>query len=554
MGLFNRPASTAATNAASGSNAPTDMFSHSQSYSAILADQEQRRKEKAEKRSKKEGKRKSDEGIDESPKRKKRETPKKRTDNTPRRRISGNDIGNLLRESGLSRFADEESEDEQIVMEEVREKSRSPLKATRSKPTRSSSRTNGKGSAEAEAIEVGGSSGDEVRHDTAPVEEEDDESDEELAALARQARQRRLQRTHAATPDTATKSPTPREPGSDSPQTLPLPDPPVKILVISQIDQTSPLMVYRKLSQNLREIRLAWCGRQGFDQAFTDNVFLVHRMRKVYDVTTCRSLGLETDADGNITMKGAEGKEGVDQVALEAVTQDIYDRMLADKERADAKRREQWDPAANAGAGDETNLAEPVAEEFIGLVLKAKGKPDFKLKVKPVSQAWHPSNRVIVANIRHTDNTLLQDYQRVQEDFPRGGGQYCHARLRRRPTRPGGSSPKHRDLGTRRRRRPHFLVGFVAILMSHPAAETSPLCLLPLLRRRQVDRATQRHRPASALYPSCLVHISFISFSSPLFWFRLTAVRFNDWIIVDFSSSTCNRVSNVTLSSRTTVH
>jgi hypothetical protein len=514
MGLFNRPASVAATNAASGSNAPTDMFSHSQSYSAILADQEQRRKEKAEKRLKKEGKRKSDEGVDESPKRKKRESPKKRTDDIPRRRISGNDIGNLLRESGLSRFADEESEDEQIVMEEVREKSRSPLKTMRSKAMRSSSRISGKGPVDDEVIEVGGSSGDEVQtdgaqrgHDIAPVEDEDDESDEELAALARQARQRRLQRTHAATPDNATKSPTPREAASGSPQTLSLPDPPVKILVISQIDNTSPLMVYRKLSQNLKEIRLAWCGRQGFDQAFTDNVFLVHRMRKVYDVTTCKSLGLETDADGNITMKGAEGKEGVDQVALEAVTQDIYDRMLAEKERGDAKRREQWDPAATAGAGDETNPAEPVVEEFIGLVLKAKGKPDFKLRVKPVSQALHASNRLIVANIRPTDYTLLQDYQRVQEDIPRGGGQYHHARLRRRPTRPGGSSPKHRDLGTRRRRRPHFLVGFVAILMSHPAAETSLFVCFPCF---VVARWTGRHS-----YSVLLLHYT------PAVWYIL---------------------------------
>jgi hypothetical protein len=76
-------------------------------------------------------------------------------------------------------------------------------------------------------------------------------------------------------------------------------------------------------------------------------------MRKVYDVTTCKSLGLETDAEGNVTMKGAEGKEGCDQVALEAVTQDIYDKMLAEKDREDAKRRDKWDPAADAAAEDE---------------------------------------------------------------------------------------------------------------------------------------------------------------------------------------------------------
>jgi len=222
-----------------------------------------------------------------------------------------------------------------------------------------------------------------------PIEDEDDESDEELAALARQARQRRLQRTHAATPDVATKSPTPREAATESPhaglQSIPLPDPPVKILVVSQIDNTKPLLVYRKLSQNLREIRIAWCKRQGFDEAKTEEVFLVHRGRKVYDVTTCRSLGLETDAEGNITMKGAEAKEGVDQVALEAVTQNIFDKMLAEKAREEAKRRGKWDAPTEAGAQDEASATPVAAEELIGLVLKARGKPDFKLKVKPTT-------------------------------------------------------------------------------------------------------------------------------------------------------------------------
>ena len=91
------------------------MFSHSQSYNSILAEQEQRRKEKAEKR----GKRKSDEGAQESPDRKKKHTPKKKKeDDTPRRRISGQDVGGLLREVGISSNVDEYSEDEEIVMDE----------------------------------------------------------------------------------------------------------------------------------------------------------------------------------------------------------------------------------------------------------------------------------------------------------------------------------------------------------------------------------------------------------------------------------------------------
>lgn len=400
MGLFNRPKSTATASAASGSDGPVDIFSHSQSYTEILAEQ-QRQRESAGKRVKKEGKRKSDEGVDESPKRNKKETPRKtsrrKSEETPMKRISGLDVGGLLKEAAIPSYRDEESEDEQIFMEDVREKSRSPIKAARTRITRSSGRATGNGHNDTDAIELGGSSSDEAHtngaNNAVPGEEEDEESDEELAVLARQARQRRLQRTHAATPDTTTKSPTPREISSGSPHAGPqsssLPDPPVTILVFSQIDNTNPLKVYRKLSQNLKEIRLAWCKRQGFDESFTQGIFLVHRTRKVYDVTTCKSLGLETDAEGNITMKGAEGKEGVDQVALEAVTQDIYDRMLAEKERDDAKRRDKWDPDAEAGAEEEeTTAAQPVAEEMIGLVFRAKGKPDFKLKVKPVSQPF----------------------------------------------------------------------------------------------------------------------------------------------------------------------
>lgn len=125
MGLFNRPTSTAAAKAP-GSDGPVDMFSHSQSYSEILAERaerERRRKEKAEKRGKSEGKRKSDEGVEdeeESPKRSKRETPrKKKSVETPMRRISGQDVGSLLREAGLPRGFDGESEDELRITEKL---------------------------------------------------------------------------------------------------------------------------------------------------------------------------------------------------------------------------------------------------------------------------------------------------------------------------------------------------------------------------------------------------------------------------------------------------
>lgn len=398
MGLFNRPTATVAATAGSSSDQPSDIFSHSQSFNAILAEQAQRRKEKQEKqRGKSDGKRKSEEGSEESPRRQKRATPKKeKTEESPkRRRISGQDVGKLLEASGIfGRTVGDDSEDEQIVMEPPSQKA-SPQRKRRegSRLTRSSSKSVGIQHDDNEVIEVGESSGDEAQgmdvHGSMPAEQ-DDESDEELAALASQARQRRLRQTQSATPDITAKAPTSQAATAGSPQNFvessPLPDPAVKILIQSRIDNTNPLLVYRKLSQDLRDVRHAWCQRQNFDEDFTAQVFLIYRTRRVYDVTTVRSLGLETDPDGNITMRGAEGKDGVDQVALEAVTEGIFAKILSEKAKDEAKRLGQWDPDSKAGAEEETSAPEAAAEELIGIVLRAKGKPDFKLKVKPVSQ------------------------------------------------------------------------------------------------------------------------------------------------------------------------
>lgn len=403
MGLFNRPTSTSAKDGSSKENSqPNDIFSHSNSYGSILAEQERRRKEKAEKqRGRKESKRKSDEGFGESPRRESGQSSRRNeSEGSPkRRRISGHDVGGLLQKSGISTHADGKDEQEAILMEPSPEERESP-RQSRLNRRLGRNCSNSATARNQEVIELGGSSDDETSmgHSTgqhtrqsAPAQEEDDESDEELAALARQARQRRLQpQSNSGTPDVASKASPFQSGAADSPHTdrsVPPPhDPAVKILVTSQIANTNPLIVYRKLSQNLKEIRLAYCKRQGFDEDFTQQVFLIHRMRRVYDVTTCRSLGLDTDVDGNVTMKGAEGKEGVDQVALEAVTEDIFNQMRSEKAREDAKRAGQWDPEAEEEPENETPAEIPAAEELMGLVLKAKDKPDFRLKVKPVSQ------------------------------------------------------------------------------------------------------------------------------------------------------------------------
>lgn len=405
MGLFNRPTSKVASGSSKADNQSDDIFSHSNEYASIVAEQGRWRKEKAERaKSKREGKRKSEEGVGRSPEKTNGRTPKKKqSEESPkRRRLPGNEIGGLLKRSGIDVDSDGEDEEEEIMMEAVDEERESPKKA---RPGRRVGRQDpGSAAVEnvatSEVIELGDSTDDEASKGgsagkgpaqrPAPVQDEDDESDEELAALARQARHRRLQRnpsSMSATPDVTSKA-SPSQSGHADSNHLdqPPPDPPVKMLIVSRIADTGPLIVYRKLSQNLKEVRIAWCRHQGFDEDFTQRIFLIHRMRRVYDVTTCRSLGLDTDAEGKITMKGAEGKEGVDQLALEAVTEDIFNQLRDEKAKEDAKRTGQWDPEAYVETEEEAPAEKPAAEQLLGIVLKAKDKPDFKLKVKPVSQ------------------------------------------------------------------------------------------------------------------------------------------------------------------------
>ncbi|KAK0258490.1 hypothetical protein B0A54_06044 [Friedmanniomyces endolithicus] len=222
-----------------------------------------------------------------------------------------------------------------------------------------------------------------------PVEPVEQDSDDEFAELARAARARAKLREDSMkksqTP--GVKSPTPGQQVaslSRARSPTPPPDPHVSLLITSRIEGTKPLLVIRKLSQRLQEIRHVWCERQGFSKDFADGVYLIHRMRRVFDVTTCRSLGLGVDAEGNVTMKGAEGTEGVEKVALEAVTDDIYAQIKAERDREE-RIRQGLDVAEEeeAQAGASEAVAQPV-EPIVRILLISKERKDpFKLKVKP---------------------------------------------------------------------------------------------------------------------------------------------------------------------------
>lgn len=226
---------------------------------------------------------------------------------------------------------------------------------------------------------------------TKPSEYDDFElSDEEFPELAQQAREKarrkRLQADISATttpdPPAALESrsidqlagvhvPTPLPP--------PLPEPVISILITSRIPNTLPLIVNRRLSQRLREVRVTWCQKQNFTSDFSSTVVLTWRGKRLFDVTSCKSLGIGVDADGNIVTKGEKDILGEEnrQIHMEAMTEEMFeDRRKAKVEDPTVTTHEQ--------EMEEPVAAQPQQEEQVKIILKAKGFADFKLIVKPV--------------------------------------------------------------------------------------------------------------------------------------------------------------------------
>ncbi|KAM0802858.1 ubiquitin-2 like Rad60 SUMO-like-domain-containing protein [Usnea florida] len=211
----------------------------------------------------------------------------------------------------------------------------------------------------------------------APLAEDNESvSDDEFPELARRARE--TARRKRLEEDIASRTANPQDgqiswhgpmpPTSQS-------DPVLHILVTSSIDNTIPLIVSRRLSQRLKDVRLAWTKRQNFTSEFTDTVFLTWRGKRVFDVTTCRSLGISVDAIGRVSTKGDSLEEEGAQIHMEAMTARILEAYKK------AKRIETAGQEDVAAQEDAVRTQDD--EPQFRIILKAKGLADFKLQVRP---------------------------------------------------------------------------------------------------------------------------------------------------------------------------
>ncbi|KAK2812348.1 hypothetical protein FQN50_001347 [Emmonsiellopsis sp. PD_5] len=158
----------------------------------------------------------------------------------------------------------------------------------------------------------------------------------------------------------------------------------VKIYISSDLENTNDLIVHRKLDQNLGDVRLAWCARQGFNEDMTSKVYLTWKGRRLFDVTSCRGLRVQDEKPDDLPMiDELNDDDGSIPVHMEAVTEELHEER---------KRRMHKTPFDDS-EGSELETKEP--DNSFRLVIKAPDMEDFRIKVRPTN---HIHN--IISNLR----------------------------------------------------------------------------------------------------------------------------------------------------------
>ncbi|KAJ6020795.1 hypothetical protein N7540_006299 [Penicillium herquei] len=173
----------------------------------------------------------------------------------------------------------------------------------------------------------------------------------------------------------------PRETPSALPSKTPDPAPPVvedpavQILITSDIPNVKPLIVHRKMSQGLREVRLEWCRRQGFTSETQSAIYLTWQGRRLFDVTTCRSLGIKPAEPNSILSMDDdfEAEQKQLQIHMVAVTEDPLVMN-----RPGPSEPGELTPKPQSPEVEQTEDNEPMK-----LTLRSLGLSDLRIKARP---------------------------------------------------------------------------------------------------------------------------------------------------------------------------
>lgn len=164
-----------------------------------------------------------------------------------------------------------------------------------------------------------------------------------------------------------------------------------QLFISPEIPDSRPLLVKVRIDSTIGKARQAWCEMQRFDDEMVRNVFFTWKGTRIYDSTRIESLGIKKDAHGNLFVDGDTNlydDTNVPKVAVEAWTEKLFQqRRKEDAAEAEARKK-----AAEASPEVEEKEPTPppvVKVNKVRLILKAKGREDFKLGVNPDTTFAH---------------------------------------------------------------------------------------------------------------------------------------------------------------------
>ncbi|KAJ9606292.1 hypothetical protein H2200_009253 [Cladophialophora chaetospira] len=177
-------------------------------------------------------------------------------------------------------------------------------------------------------------------------------------------------------------------------------DPEIKILIHSKIPSAKSLIVKRKASQSLKQVKEFWCRKFDLEDSVARQVFFTWNGTRLFDSTTMRGIirGLKKDhyqkqrsfsldgdeeADGAFDERSAKDPSN-GNILLEAMTQEIYDRKLREKERQQQEDAT-GDEETPESEGEKQATAPAVDENaiIIRLVSNNKELEPMQLRVRP---------------------------------------------------------------------------------------------------------------------------------------------------------------------------
>ncbi|KAJ5487952.1 hypothetical protein N7530_002252 [Penicillium desertorum] len=166
--------------------------------------------------------------------------------------------------------------------------------------------------------------------------------------------------------DSETRSPRPVQPPQPvQPPEVPADDPVVQIMITSEIANTKPLLVHRKMSQRLRDVRLAWCNRQNFGPHIQASIYLTWKGRQVS--------GIET-GNNSAAIPGIDDDSFADQKELRVHMEAVTDLPLPVNQQITSPDD---DNPPTKSQSPEDDQGEPMK-----LILRSPGYDDFRIKAR----------------------------------------------------------------------------------------------------------------------------------------------------------------------------